>query len=121
MAARSGARRLNLVDDVLFWMVAGVGISVEELDYCAKDLVVGTLASIEDAQLLFHHAEQLFDVSMFLAQDLDDLDHRVLQMRRSERSRPEPCRCLGATQFGRDRPLEEACIDADQSNRSPVR
>src|SRR5689334_4862664 len=67
-----------LVDNVLFGMMAGIGVLPEELDYRAKDLVIWTFTSIKYAQLLFHDAEQLFDISMFLAQDLDDFDHRIL-------------------------------------------
>ena len=59
-------------------MMAGVGILFKEFYDCSKNLIVWTFASIEDAQLLFHYAEQLFNISMFLAQDLDDLDHRIL-------------------------------------------
>src|SRR6516165_10637898 len=59
-------------------MMTRVGILFKEFYNCSKNLIVRTFASIEDAQLLFHYAEQLFDISVFLAQDLDDFDHRIL-------------------------------------------
>src|SRR5579872_3207868 len=38
-----------LVDDVFFRMMAGIGISFEELDYCAKYLIIWRFTSIKYA------------------------------------------------------------------------
>jgi hypothetical protein len=53
-------------------MVVGVRVNLEIGDNRVDYLVVRALSASEDAQLPLKNEEQLFDVAMFLAQNVND-------------------------------------------------
>ena len=67
---------LEDVDDhVLLGMVAVRRVFREIVDDGLQGLVVGALAPVEHAELLLEHPEQLLDVAMLFAQDVDESRH----------------------------------------------
>ena len=56
-------------------MMTCIRIVLEVIDHRQHDFVIRTLAAIEHAELAFEHAQQAFDVAMFLTQNLDHLGH----------------------------------------------
>src|SRR6516164_546722 len=76
---RDRITRLELFDDhILLRVMAGIRIVLEVVDDRADDLVIRTIAAIEYAQLRFKHAQQAFDVAMFLTQNPDGLSQHAL-------------------------------------------
>src|SRR6516225_4889288 len=71
--------RLQLVEDhVLLRMVARIRIVFEVVNDPYDHLVVGAVAAIKHAKFLLEYLQQFLDVSMLLAQDLDDVGHLCL-------------------------------------------
>ena len=71
---RNRVERLQLRDDnVLLWVMARIRIVLEIIDDGEDDLVIRAIAAIEYTQLPFQDMKQLFDIAMFLTQNLDDL------------------------------------------------
>jgi hypothetical protein len=73
---RNRVARLQLRDDnVLLWVMARIWIVPEIVDDREDDVVIRAVAAIEHTQLPFQDMKQLFDIAMFLTQNLDDLYH----------------------------------------------
>src|SRR6266498_3935943 len=66
------ARLQDLEDHVLLGMMARGGIFLEIVNDCLQHLVIRTLPAIEDAEFLLQDEEELLDVAMLFAQNLDD-------------------------------------------------
>jgi hypothetical protein len=56
-------------------MMVGIGIDLEIGNDRQDNLVIRHLSAIKDPQLLLKNEEQLFDVAMFLAQQINN--HRL--------------------------------------------
>ncbi len=71
-----GCRRIAhfqlLEEQVLFRMMAALGVVLEILDDCLQNFVIRPLAAIKNLQFLLQHTKQLFDVSVLFEQNLDN-------------------------------------------------
>src|SRR5262249_35805286 len=71
-----GIARAHHVDHhVLLGMMAARRILLEIVDDGPQGVEVGALPPVEDAELPFEDAEQLLDVAMLFAQDVDEFRH----------------------------------------------
>jgi len=62
--------------------MARIRLLLEIVDDREDDLVIRAIAAIEHTQLPFQNTKQLFDIAMFLMQNLDDLYHLDLPQAR---------------------------------------
>ena len=76
---RGGLTRLQLLEDhVLLGLVAGIRIVLKILDDRLHDVIIRPLGAIKDRQLAIQNQQQFFNVAVLVAQDIDDLLHRLM-------------------------------------------